>query len=100
MDFYENTISFSDMSVSAPCCLANLTTATVTCGLGTSCAASCSALSATLCPSGHCSEDPDSCQEEEQGTARTRIGEEQNKRLLWQDCGQVSFVFCRRGVSS
>ena len=75
MDFYETTISFSDVSVSAPCCLANLTTVPVSCGLGTSCAASCSALSATLCPTGQCSEDPDSCQEEELGTARARRGE-------------------------
>ena len=71
--FYENTISFSRESVNTSCCLADLTTVSVTCGRGASCAAQCCALGATLCPSGVCSEDPDSCQAGlQEGSARAR----------------------------
>ena len=59
--FYENTISFSNETVSSTCCFANLATVKVSCGRGTSCAASCCDLGATLCPSGNCSNDPNTC---------------------------------------
>ena len=54
LDFYDHTISFSDEQVTATCCTLCQTAVNVTCGLGHSCAAACSALSASLCPSHDC----------------------------------------------
>ena len=88
--FYENTISFSNETVSSTCCFANLDTVKVSCGRGTSCAASCCALGATLCPSGDCSNDPNTCnidpQKMEVNSTMERRGEKYlfyKKQLLY-----------------
>ena len=43
------------------CCLPDKTSEVATCGQGASCAGQCSALGASLCPSGHCTYDPGTC---------------------------------------
>ena len=43
------------------CCSPNTTLTKVTCGQGTSCTGECSAIGASLCPSGTCTEDPEDC---------------------------------------
>ena len=55
IDFFEDVFTFSNKSVTVNCCHPNNTIELATCGLGTSCAGNCSALGASLCPSGNCS---------------------------------------------
>ena len=57
IDFFENALTFSNQSVIVNCCHLNKTIELATCGLGASCAGSCSAVGASLCPSGNCSGD-------------------------------------------
>ena len=53
-DFFEDVFTFLGESVTVNCCHLNNTLELATCGLGGSCAGSCSALGASLCPSGNC----------------------------------------------
>ena len=55
IDFFENVFTFINESVIVNCCHMNNTLELATCGLGASCAGTCSALGASLCPSGNCS---------------------------------------------
>ena len=55
IDFFENVFTFLNESVTVNCCHTNDTIELATCGLGASCAGKCSALGASLCPSGNCS---------------------------------------------
>ena len=55
IDFFENAFTFLNESVTVNCCHLNDTIEFATCGLGASCAGKCSALGASLCPSGNCS---------------------------------------------
>ena len=57
IDFFENIFTFSNQSVKVNCCHLNKTIELATCGRGASCAGKCSALGASLCPSGNCSGD-------------------------------------------
>ena len=57
IDFFENVFTFVNDSVTVNCCHLNNTVELAECGLGASCAGSCSALGASLCPSGNCSGD-------------------------------------------
>ena len=57
IDFFEDVFTFSNESVTVNCCHLNNTVELAICGLGASCAGSCSALGASLCPSGDCSGD-------------------------------------------
>ena len=49
--------TFLNSTANVTCCHPNTTSELVTCGLGASCAGKCSALGASLCPSGNCSGD-------------------------------------------
>ena len=57
IDFFDNVFTFFNESVTVNCCHLNNTLELATCGLGASCAGTCSALGATLCPSGDCTGD-------------------------------------------
>ena len=62
VDFFDNTFTFSNQTSTVTCCRANNVPVSVTCGLGTSCAGVCSALDASLCPTGNCTDDPSTCE--------------------------------------
>ena len=57
VDFFDNVFTFINQSVTVNCCRSDNTIELATCGLGASCAGSCSALGASLCPSGNCTGD-------------------------------------------
>ena len=60
IDFFDNVFTNHNESVKVNCChlIGNTYTIEVaTCGLGSSCAGSCSGLGASLCPSGDCGGD-------------------------------------------
>ena len=57
IEFFDNVFTFLNESVTVNCCHLNNTLELATCGLGASCAGTCSALGATLCPSGDCTGD-------------------------------------------
>ena len=67
VDFFDNVFTFVNQSVTVYCCRSDNTIESIvaTCGLGTSCAGSCSALGASLCPSGNCTGDCEMPFEEE-----------------------------------
>ena len=57
------------------CCAQDTTLTNVTCGEGLSCTGQCSAIGATLCPSGNCTENPEDCRlspllDQEEGHSR------------------------------
>ena len=56
------------------CCRSDNTIELATCGLGASCAGSCSALEASLCPSGNCTGDCEMPFEQETNQTETRRG--------------------------
>ena len=62
VDFFDNVFTFSNHSSRVTCCRPDNTFELVTCGQGASCAGQCSALGASLCPSGKCSSDPRTCE--------------------------------------
>ena len=63
MEFFESSFSFTNETSIVPCCHPNnFTTAHVACGLGASCAGQCSAIGASLCPSGVCTERYKDCE--------------------------------------
>ena len=53
----KRTVTNHKKNVTVYCCHTNNTIELATCGLGVSCAGNCSALGATLCPSGNCTGD-------------------------------------------
>ena len=61
VDFFDNVFTFFNESVTVNCCHQNNTIELATCGRGASCAGQCSALGASLCPSGNCTDDPRTC---------------------------------------
>ena len=61
MDFFDNAFTFSRNLINVVCCHRNNTPEEVTCGQGISCAGKCSALKASICPSGECTDDPRTC---------------------------------------
>ena len=66
MDFFDNAFTNSKNTSNVTCCHPDNTFNVVTCGQGVSCSGQCSALSleASLCPSGNCNDDPNTCQVE------------------------------------
>ena len=58
MDFFDNAVTYSNHASNITCCHPNNTFEVATCGQGASCAGQCSALGASLCPSGDCTDDP------------------------------------------
>ena len=61
IDFFESSFTFSNESFEVGCCARDTTLTNVTCGRGTSCIGQCSAIEASLCPSGNCTGDPNDC---------------------------------------
>ena len=61
MDFFDTAFTYSNHTSKVTCCHKNNTLEVATCGQGASCAGQCSALGASLCPSGNCTDDPRTC---------------------------------------
>ena len=61
VDFFDNAFTFSNHSSNITCCKDDNTSEEATCGQGVSCAGQCSALGASLCPSGDCTDFPGTC---------------------------------------
>ena len=61
VDFFDSAFTFSNESIEVGCCARDSSLTNVTCGRGTSCIGQCSAIQASLCPSGNCTEDPEDC---------------------------------------
>ena len=61
MDFFDNAFTFSNYSSNVTCCRPDGTFELATCGQGVSCTSQCSALEASFCPSGECTNDPRTC---------------------------------------
>ena len=74
VDFFDNVFTFFNESVTVNCCHSNNTIELATCGLGASCAGSCSALGASLCPSGNCTGDCEMPFEQETNKTEPRRG--------------------------
>merc|ERR1712062_128736 len=55
--FFNYAFTFFNESATVTCCHQNTTAELATCGMGTSCEGSCSAIKASLCPSGDCAGD-------------------------------------------
>ena len=62
VDFFDNAFTFSNHSSNVTCCHPDNTFEVATCGQGASCAGACSALDASLCPSGNCTDYPGTCE--------------------------------------
>ena len=61
VDFFDNAFTYSNHTSKVTCCHPDNTFEVATCGQGASCAGQCSALGASLCPSGDCTDDPRTC---------------------------------------
>ena len=61
VNLFDNAFSFGQNMTNASCCSANSTRLQVTCGRGSSCEGKCSALGATLCPTGNCTDNLEDC---------------------------------------
>ena len=59
--FFDHAFTFSNHTSNVTCCHPDNTLEVATCGQGASCAGQCSALGASLCPSGNCTDDPRTC---------------------------------------
>ena len=59
--FFDSVFTLFNETIQVGCCHPNMTMTTVTCGLGMSCTGKCSAIDASLCPSGLCTDDPRDC---------------------------------------
>ena len=62
VDFFDNSFTNSKNRSNVTCCHPDNTFEVATCGQGASCAGACSALDASLCPSGTCTDDPGTCE--------------------------------------
>ena len=56
VDFFDNAFTFSNNVSKVTCCHPDNTPKVATCGQGVSCEGQCSALGASLCPSGECTD--------------------------------------------
>ena len=61
IDFFEYAFAFSNETIQVSCCAPDRTLTNVTCGRGMSCIGQCSAIHASLCLSGKCTENPEDC---------------------------------------
>ena len=89
VDFFDSAFTFTNESIEVGCCSPNTTLTKVTCGQGTSCTGECSAIGASLCPSGTCTEDPEDCSPSlllEQASREDSSGKERSvaSRPPWQ----------------
>jgi len=91
--FYEDVLSFNESTVHPTCCTISKTPFSTTCGQGRSCAASCFAQDASLCPSNNC-EACDNFEEEpdEEGRSIATLGSS-----FWKWCPSKG---CRVGGRS
>ena len=84
INFFDNVFTFHNESVTVNCCHENNTLELAACGLGASCAGTCSALGAVLCPSGNCSgscEMPFEEEEAEEATSRRKPSSQATKPI-------------------
>ena len=58
LEFYETSFSLANNLTNTSCCSSTNKLLNVTCGSGLSCAGQCSALGASLCPTGNCTGNP------------------------------------------
>ena len=72
--FFDNVFTFINESVTVNCCRSDNDIVLASCGLGASCAGSCSALGASLCPSGDCTGDCEMPFEPEVNPTESRRG--------------------------
>ena len=61
LNYFDESFTFSGNLKSITCCHPDNTIEVRTCGQGASCRGQCSALGASLCPSGVCTDDPETC---------------------------------------
>ena len=61
VDFFDSAFTFSNESVEVGCCARDTSLTNVTCGQGASCSGQCSAIEASLCPSGNCTGNFEDC---------------------------------------
>ena len=61
VDFFDSAFTFSNESIEIGCCARDTSLTNVTCGQGTSCTGQCSAIEASLCPSGNCTGNFEDC---------------------------------------
>jgi len=61
VSFFDASFTFSKKQIEVGCCAKDNTLTNVTCGQGASCQGQCSAIEASLCPSGKCTGNPDDC---------------------------------------
>ena len=86
-DFFESSFTFSNQSIEVSCCNVDMVVTNVTCGNGTSCVGACSAIEASLCPSGNCTGDPDDCRPNlstEDGSSNSNPGPALATRPPWE----------------
>ena len=74
MGFFEEAVTFLNVTSTVTCCHTDNTSTNVTCGEGASCVGQCSALGTILCPSGNCSDDPRTCDVEFNGESTVGQG--------------------------
>ena len=63
VDFFDSSFTFSNELIEVGCCTRDAILTSVTCGRGSSCTGQCSAIEASLCPSGNCTGDPEDCRQ-------------------------------------
>ena len=61
VDFFDSSFTFSNESIEVSCCTRDASLTSVTCGRGSSCTGQCSAIEASLCPSGNCTGNFEDC---------------------------------------
>ena len=87
LDFFDSAFTFSNESIQVPCCARDTTLTNVTCGQGTSCIGQCSAIEASLCPSGNCTHDPEDCKPNLELKEAENVGERRkpiSSRPSWE----------------
>ena len=62
VEFFDSAFTFSNESIEVGCCARDTSLTKVICGQGSSCIGQCSAIEASLCPSGNCTGNPEDCQ--------------------------------------
>ena len=87
VDFFDSAFTFSNESIQVSCCARDTTLTNVTCGQGTSCIGQCSAIDASLCPSGNCTDDPEDCKPNLELNEAENLGERRkpiSSRPSWE----------------
>ena len=100
IDFFDNVFTFLNESVTVNCCRSDNTVELATCGLGVSCAGNCSALGASLCPTGNCTggcDMPFEQQETYEIESRSRISASTQPSTAFKWCTPKCNVWQRKG---